>query len=301
MSGHGVMPDYIVKSYSRDFKKIVRMKNGACSLRLNWDDVLCTSHDNQKVGDKFYSSYARAKSTFFDIVMSNEWDYFVTLTLDPEKYNRHDLRTWRRDLNQWFRDLRKDGFDISYAFVPERHKDGAWHIHGLLRCPQLWDCLRPFERGKHPQKLVEGAETKLWRWWPEYQERFGFSSFAPIMNHEACCRYVCKYITKDMARVNSGLNAQLYSCSVGLKRPDKHHVYGVVTELDKVCTYDSAYACVGYCSVDDDCLLGWCCMGGNMVYINGVAVGGEFLCVITADDFIEISDAELDDSFPWSL
>lgn len=291
-------PDYVIKAYSYDLKKIVRMKNGACSRR-NWDDFPRLKLENKKVGDKFYSSFARAKSVFFDVVMSNDWDYFVTLTLDPQKYDRHDLSTWRKDLNQWFRDLRKRGLDISYAFVPERHKDGAWHIHGLLRCPQLWDYLQPFEKGKHPKKLVDGAENQLWRWWPEYQERFGFASFSPIRNHEACCRYVCKYITKDMARVNASLHSQLYTCSAGLNRPVKHHVYGFSPELDRKCDKDTAYAYVGYDYMKDEELLAFCCVGGNEVYINGKLVGGEFLCEIGLDDFFDISDAELGDSFPW--
>lgn len=294
----GVMPDYVVKAYSYDLKKIVRMKNGACSVR-NWDELPRIKLENKKVGDKFYSSFARAKSVFFDVVMSNEWDYFVTLTLDPKKYDRHDLSTWRKDLNQWFRDLRKKGLDISYAFVPERHKDGAWHIHGLLRCPQLWDYLQPFEKGKHPQKLVDGTLEKQWRWWPEYQERFGFGSFSPIVNHEACCRYVCKYITKDMARVNASLNSQLYTCSVGLKRPDKHHVYGVVPELGKKCVINMAYAYVGYDYMKDEDLLAFCCIGGNEVYINGKMVGGEYICEVV-EGFIDISDAEPPDFVPFS-
>lgn len=289
----GIMPDYCIKAYSFDYKKVVRMKSGAC-LRVNWDDVPCSHSESKKVGDKFYSSFARAKSNFFDIVMSNDWDYFVTLTLDPEKYNRFDLPGWRRALNQWFRHLRSDrGWDISYAFVPERHKDGAWHIHGLIRCPQLWDELQPFEKGKHPKKLVDGTESQLWRWWPEYQERFGFCSLSPIRNHEACCRYVCKYITKDMARVNAGLNAQLYTASVGLKRPVKHHIYGVVPELNKCCTYDTAYAKIGNLYVTDEQLLAWCDVGANEVYINNERVGGYMSW------WIDISDEELPDLFPW--
>lgn len=290
-----VGPDYVVKSYSYDLKKIVRMKNGACS-RVNWDDVPCSTSENKKIGDKFYSSFIRAKNTFFDIVMCNEWDYFCTFTLDPQKYDRYNLSRFRKDLGQFIRDMRKRGYDISFAFVPERHRDGAWHLHGLLRCPQLWEDLRPFEAGKHPRKLVDGTLEKQWRWWPDYQERFGFCSLSPIVNHEACCRYVCKYITKEMAKVNASLNAQLYTCSVGLKRPDKCHVYGAVPELDRQCSLDTAYAYVGYDYMKDSELLTYCCTGGNDVYINGKRVGGEVVCDVW-DDFYEVSDGDFVDVF----
>ena len=70
--------------------------------------------------------------------MCNPWEYFVTLTIDPAKYDRYNLKEFHKHNAQFVRDYnKKHGAKIKYLIIPEQHKDGAWHEHGLfLGIPQ---------------------------------------------------------------------------------------------------------------------------------------------------------------------
>ena len=83
--------------------------------------------------EKLEENIIRARSKIFELAICNDWEFFVTLTLDKGKYNRFDLKRYRVDLAQFIRDYKKKyKIDIKYLLIPEMHKDGAWHMHGLI-------------------------------------------------------------------------------------------------------------------------------------------------------------------------
>ena len=53
--------------------------------------------------------------------------------------------------------------------------------------------------------------------WEGYSKKFGYISLDKIKNHEACSKYITKYISKDMSAKNRELNAKLYYNSRGLE------------------------------------------------------------------------------------
>lgn len=116
-----------------------------------------------------HSSLARARRRILELALCNQWDYFCTFTLNP-KYDRHDLDKWYESFAQFVRDQRKKhGTDIRYVFVPETHKDGAWHIHGLVYgAPPLVNFRDRADAGeKLPRYLVENNFYS----WPDYEKR----------------------------------------------------------------------------------------------------------------------------------
>jgi hypothetical protein len=147
-------------------------------------------------------SISRARSRVFELARCNDWDYFITLTLDRLKQDRHDLDLYRSQLGMMVRNLnRKDGYDIKYLLVPEQHKDGAWHLHG-------------FVRGIHADDLVRNRFGYLE--WKSHARRFGFTSLSPINSHEACSRYITKYVSKDWSEGMLRSGAHLFCASQGL-------------------------------------------------------------------------------------
>jgi hypothetical protein len=160
---------------------------------------------------------SRAKANIFEYAMCNEWQYFITLTLDRKKYDRYDLGKYRKDLSQWLRDYsKKHKIKIAYLFIPEYHKNKAWHIHGLLEgLPE--EHLTDFIKGKHPQRLIDEGYKN----WTAYGQKFGYVTVGYIKSKEAISRYITKeYITKGMAERNKELNAHLYYVSQGLKKAE---------------------------------------------------------------------------------
>lgn len=176
----------------------------------------------------------RAKNTIKELVLCNDWEYFITLTLDPKKYDRYNLQKFNKDLSQYIRDLRKKhNTDIKYLLIPEQHKNGAWHMHGfLLGLPKSELELFSKEQ-KLPyyilNKLENGEEIYNW---PGYQKRFGNCDIEPIRDKDRVSSYVTKYVTKDLESSIKELNAKMYYCSKGLNRA-KVLKKGCTTELYK--------------------------------------------------------------------
>ncbi|MEG0378370.1 MAG: hypothetical protein RR614_07815, partial [Eubacterium sp.] len=142
--------------------------------------------------------------------LCNDWDFFITLTLDPLKYNRSDLKTYIKDLGQFIRDARKKyQTDIKYLLIPELHKDGEnWHMHGLLS-GLSWNDIAP-----HPIKKMS---NKGYFVWSSYADKFGFCSIAPIQDPAKVSLYITKYISKDLNKSVTDVNRKMYYCSRGLK------------------------------------------------------------------------------------
>ena len=153
--------------------------------------------------EKLAGNLARARSKVIEYGLCNPWQHFVTLTIDPKKYDRFDLRTYYRDFSQFLRDYRKKGADIRYLFIPERHKDGSWHMHGLLM-------------GLPDDHLT--INTNGYYDWKPYSDRFGFMSIDIIKDSDAVAHYIAKYVSKDLANGVTEFNAKSYYCSRGLKK-----------------------------------------------------------------------------------
>lgn len=91
--------------------------------------------DEVRAKDNADRSRRRAAAAMRDLALSNDWKYFVTFTLDRQKIDRYDAKAVTRKLNQWLDNrVRRKG--LRYLIVPELHKDGALHYHGLVN-----DCL----------------------------------------------------------------------------------------------------------------------------------------------------------------
>ena len=57
--------------------------------------------------NKLETSLSRTKRTISEIAECNAWSLFCTFTLDKRKYNRTDLKKFRKDFSQFIRDYRK--------------------------------------------------------------------------------------------------------------------------------------------------------------------------------------------------
>ena len=169
--------------------------------------------------DKLDNNISRARAKIFEYASCNEWQWFSTFTLDSKKYNRNDLEKFRKDFSLFIRRYnKKSGLQVKYLVIPETHKDGAWHMHGLLmglpdehiRLFTLQEKLPTYIR----EKLSEGQQVYDWG---AYRDKFGYTNLEPIRNLEACSKYVTKYISKSIATDIKATGAHLYYNSQGLK------------------------------------------------------------------------------------
>lgn len=219
-------PTYSVKFYKDGLYKLIKFNSPrGISLHDRDDD-----HDRDHEG-KFDAALSRAKSVIYQLAICNEWDYFFTGTLSPDDHNRFDLFAFRNQFAQFVRDLRKkSGYEnLAYLLIPERHKDGAWHMHGLIAgLPE--DALSYFVPGIHPASLVDGG----FRNWPAYSDKFGYCSLGRVRDPDAVSAYLVKYISKDMQSSVTEVGGHTYYCTRGLKRAVPYgYVFGGHIDLDR--------------------------------------------------------------------
>ena len=163
--------------------------------------------DPEGDAQRFEQSLSRTRSTIFEIAMCNEFTHFCTFTADAEKRDRFDLKAFHKEFSQFIRDenkKRSESEKLRYLLIPEQHKDGAWHFHALF-----------MGLGKKDLKKNEFGYLD----WFAYRRRFGFFSCSKIKSHEACSKYITKYVTKSIASdVKRNAGQHLFYASQGLRR-----------------------------------------------------------------------------------
>lgn len=241
-----VRPNYVIKGYAETgVYRVIKFKHTEDFAYISRDKEKSQELENDR---KLINNISRARSMVLQYALCNQWQWFITTTLDGNKYDRYDLDTFRKDLAQFVRDKRKKyGSDIQYLLIPETHQDGAWHMHGLINgIPD--DAISAFIPGVHPQKLINGG-FKNWR---EYEKRFGFVSMGEINDPVATAIYASKYINKDLCSRMSDLGAHLYYASKGLRIADRvMDLYGYFTELEGALTYHGDFCSIGMVYSED--------------------------------------------------
>lgn len=176
------------------------------------------SEDGDK--ERFDNNICRARARVRELALCNPWDCFVTLTLDGEKHDREDLAAFRQKLAQWVRNQRRlTGADIRYLFIPERHKAGGWHIHGLMAGLQE-SHLRAFQLSEHlPMAILKQlkAGNQIYEI-PGLTRAFGWTTASKIRDADRTASYITKYISKDIKATASIMESggHLFFASRGL-------------------------------------------------------------------------------------
>ena len=208
----------------RDFQgngfKLVSL---ACVRQKGFEDDRKITPKGEAGNDqKLSNNISRTKSRIYELAMCNPWDWFVTLTLDRQKYDRHDLPKFIKDFSQMIRDYRKKtGTPVKYLLIPEHHQDGSWHAHGFMMGLSR-ESLHAFQRSEHlPYRILERLDQGIQVYtWNEYAQKFGFADFEPIENHIAASKYITKYITKEAMNTITELNAHAFYASKGLQHSE---------------------------------------------------------------------------------
>jgi hypothetical protein len=171
--------------------------------------------------DRFASSISRARNRIFELAMCNEFTFFCTFTQDKKKRDRFDLSEFRKDFAMLVRNMnrtRPEDKKIKYLLIPEQHKNGAWHMHGLLAGLEESD-LRKFELSERLPKAIRNQLEKGEAVfdWTRYRKAFGYFTCTEIKEKNACSKYITKYVTKDLESSPRKNGEHLFFASQGLK------------------------------------------------------------------------------------
>ncbi|XCP83781.1 hypothetical protein ABXS75_11905 [Roseburia hominis] len=130
----------------------------------------------------------------YDIAKSNRWEWFFTLTFDPEKVNSFDYSECSKKLSQWLKNIKNRGnSELKYLIVPELHKSGRWHFHGLFAGCDNMEFTDSGHRDKKGRVIYNIGRYKL-----------GFSTVTKIDDMQKACSYIVKYVSKELCSVTKG-------------------------------------------------------------------------------------------------
>ena len=154
-------------------------------------------------------SLSRTKRNIKELALCNSFTHFATLTVNSEFCDRFSLQACQDKLKYIIQErIRRKNKNFAYLFITEKHTNGAFHFHGLIK---NLDDLYINENGylSHPAF-----------------DEIGYNSFLKINtekdnSYDKVCSYITKYITKDCVKNE---NNQIYISSRGLKKATKYQI-----------------------------------------------------------------------------
>lgn len=191
---------YSEKTKERGYKQEKKEKTGGSVERKELDNM------------------KRARAVVYDLARNNVFDWFVTLTISPDFADRLDYDSCVEcvyEFTQWMKDQNKRGAGFSWLMVPEQHKKGGYHFHGLVQGelpvtpainPHTGDLIKD-KAGRQVYNIVS------YKW--------GYTTATQVGDMPKAAGYLTKYLSKDMT-VPKG--RKRYWASRSLMRPAEEHI-----------------------------------------------------------------------------
>ena len=188
--------------------------------------------DNNYDVNKEFSAYVsknRTINNIYSITRSNVWDYFITMTFDAKRVDRYDYDACMKSASEYFKFLKRMfAKDLYYILVPEQHKDGAWHIHGLIGGSEGLNISYSGHNDKKGRKIYH---------LPSYI--YGFSDCTKISHQFAACSYMTKYVTKDLCFETMYRNRYICSKNINVAKEKKYRIskdrfYDLLNKMENI-------------------------------------------------------------------
>lgn len=159
-------------------------------------------------GEDQVRSMRRARANLRRLALANDFQYFVTLTLSPDRIDRYDPKAIMKEVNVWLSNqVQRHG--LRYILVPEMHQDGAFHFHGFVAGNGLTMKNSGVKRSDRP--------VFNWESWG-----YGFTVCQELYGeYSRAVAYCCKYIGKQAGERPMG---RWYYSGGKLAKPAKNYV-----------------------------------------------------------------------------
>lgn len=165
--------DFMIKT---GFERVVKKTPQKPSESIDND----TAHENKT------RSLRRSMQAIYDIVYSWEWEWFVTITFDKQKVNRYNYDQVLKKITKQLDNIKQRRCpNLVYIIVPEPHKDGAWHFHGLFTNTEGMDIIKTEFKDKQRRRVYNVEDLTL-----------GFTTATKVTDTLRAATYVTKYVSK---------------------------------------------------------------------------------------------------------
>lgn len=158
---------------------------------------------DKSIETSMVSSLKRTKKKIYEHAFANDWSggWFFTITFDPEQVNSFDYDECYHRVYQFLKNVKDQNPEFKYLFVPELHKSGRWHFHGIgANCDKL-----QFEKSgivKNRKEIYNINKRSF---------KYGFTTATKIESTEKVSNYITKYITKELVSMSKGKHRYIYS------------------------------------------------------------------------------------------
>ena len=156
------------------------------------------------------TSLSRTRRMIKEYAACNMWEHFVTVTLSPEIWeNRFNIESVQKSVSSMARTLRTESKRFKYLFIPEQHKNGAIHMHGLVMgLPEselipytMTDVNGPNKLPKYIVSAVKDGKPlyhcKMW------DDIYGYNVVEPIRDLDRAASYISKYVGKSIGTLSA--------------------------------------------------------------------------------------------------
>lgn len=147
-------------------------------------------------------SLSRTKAEIRELALVNNFEYFGTLTLNGYFNDRYDLNDCQSNLRKVLKSIKRNNKEFKYLIITEKHKDNAFHFHGLFSGIDLY---------LNNNGYFSNVSF----------DNLGFNSFSLIKDNIKCANYITKYITKDCVKNSRN---QIFIRSKGLTYAAKEEI-----------------------------------------------------------------------------
>lgn len=196
----------------RVYEKAVREERWNCD---EWGEIPEPKIREQKDGQEIDRerslrvSADRSLNMVYKYARANVWEWFFTLTFNPEKVDSFNYVEVSEKLSKWLNNMRRTCPDMKYLVVPEKHKSGRYHFHGLFVDVNNLKFVDSGHKDDCGNVVYNVGNYSL-----------GFSTATRVQDTGRASSYLSKYITKDLAEQTFG--KKRYWSSRNLDFPIEH-------------------------------------------------------------------------------
>ena len=162
----------------------------------------------ESINHSLYTSLNRTKQKIYDYALANDWTegYFFTITFNPDYVDSFNYDECYKRVYQFLKNVKSQNKDFKYIFVPEFHKSGRIHFHGLgANCENL--ILVNSGKVKNGKKIYNINMRSY---------KYGFSTVSKIEDTNKISLYITKYITKELITNTKGQHRYLFSKNLNI-------------------------------------------------------------------------------------
>lgn len=188
--------------------------------KTSFDIQKFTYRENQHNGSMSSEELEYKNSKYLKLVRTNiidlaynnkdKFEYFVTLTFDfKNEVYEHEKAVEK--LKKWINNMKHQNKNMSYILVPEFHKSGRLHFHGLVGNVPNWKLKKAINAKTGKPIITNGVHI-----YNLVNYNLGFTTISKIKSSEKVSFYISKYATKDLITLKS---KKRYWYSRNLEKP----------------------------------------------------------------------------------